>query len=509
MDPNHRLFDVLPPARRVWAIPDLALASVTSKDRMAVYASSDSLYRGAIFGRDSLEVAEDLLTVKPKLVHNILLTLGRLQGTKENGANEEEPGKIIHEYRNTNIDGEQIRGKQLEIFEQLSAKWGGNNQELAYYGSIDATPQFLRTLGMYCLQHGDAILDETVLQRNGETKTMREVAHAAVSWLTGKLAVSKSGLVEYRRINPRGISNQVWKDSEEFYVHENGQLANHDSPIASIEVQGLAYDGLLAAATFFPAKATFYTQAAEKLRDRTLELLWQEDRRYFALGIDFDNDDKLRVIETKTANPASLLDTAFFDGLQPGESERYISAIIRTMMSPDFLTNAGIRSRALSAGHLFKEWDYHGSFVTWPKETYDIAKGFRRQGFPLLARQLENRLLNLVIKNHEYPEFVYVDDWGQVLGGAPVIRKHGNARSVPGINKPERIQAWTVSAIMAIVNRRLKEKFSRTRKGSAQTWQTEYEKYILQRIPLVDRYLNPLTLRGRYPTFKYRLDNKG
>src|SRR5437868_2289161 len=81
--------------------PNLALRKVTSKTGKGVYASNDTLFKGAVFGRDSLEVAEDLITVKPKLVQHILMTLASLQGLHSHDVNEEEHGKIVHEYRTT------------------------------------------------------------------------------------------------------------------------------------------------------------------------------------------------------------------------------------------------------------------------------------------------------------------------------------------------------------------------------------------------------------------------
>jgi glycogen debranching enzyme len=98
----RRIIKQLPralPLPKVVIPPTQALRSVTSKNGLGVYASSDRLFRGAVFGRDSLEVAEDLLYIKPKLVEKILLTLASLQGETQNKDNEEEPGKIIHEYR--------------------------------------------------------------------------------------------------------------------------------------------------------------------------------------------------------------------------------------------------------------------------------------------------------------------------------------------------------------------------------------------------------------------------
>jgi glycogen debranching enzyme len=504
--PIKRLGKKIPIPRRTQALPLLALRTVTSKNGAGVYASSDTLFKGAIFGRDSLEVAEDLLRTKRRMVKQILLTLARLQGETSNDMREEEPGKIVHEYRSVIVDGKRIDDMSMRIFKELSHKWGGNKTEMAYYGSVDATPHYLRVLGAYCDMYGVSILDEKIVLRSGGVVTMRNVMENAAIWLLQQLKTSRSGLIEYQRRNPHGLENQVWKDSAEFYVHENKEMANHKGPIASIEVQGLAYDALKMLASFMPERADEFRDHAAVLRDRTIELLWQEDRRYFALGLDYSTSGKMRIIHTSTANPAALLDTEFFDDLNETDRHKYVKALVIKIMSDDFLTDAGIRSRALSAAHLIEFWDYHGSYVTWPKETYDIAKGLRRQGFPTLARELENRLLNVILKNREYPEFVYVDGWGRVLASSPSAHSHGETVLIDSINKPERIQAWTVAAVIAIISQRIGSKL---RKGSpAPTradWQIALEKKVLTHMPRVDRLLSPNALKARYPTYKYHL----
>lgn len=227
--------------------PALALRSVVSKSGLGVYASSDTLFRGAVFGRDSLVVAEDLMTIRPKLVKRILLTLASLQGLNHRGANEEEPGRIVHEYRTQVVDGRPLKGRPLEIFENLSRRWGGNDAVLIYYGSVDSTPHFIRALGEYCDFYGQRILTQSLQRRDGKTVTMLNVLDDALSWLEDKINHSRSGLLEYRVHNDEGIKNQVWKDSNEFYVHESGRSVNHSRPVASIEVQGLAFDALMAA----------------------------------------------------------------------------------------------------------------------------------------------------------------------------------------------------------------------------------------------------------------------
>jgi len=508
LKPTKLSMKSVPGQKEMHFLPIVALRSVTSKSGMGVYASSDWLFKGAVFGRDSLEVAEDLIKSRPGLVRKILLTLASLQGLKTNHLNEEEPGKIIHEYRTTILDGKPIDDTSQDIFDTLSEKWGGTDKELAYYGSIDSTPQFLRTLGMYCKDKGESFLKTKIKKRDGHMSTVLESAELATDWLVEKIKTSHSGLLEYERVNPQGIENQVWKDSKEFYVHESGELANHNAPISSIEVQGLAYDGLLSAAEFFPDRAETLRSLAENLRDKTIELLWLPDRKAFGLGTDFDQAGNLRIIKTETANPAALLDTKFFDKIEPEKRQQYLTAIIKNIMSPHFLTDAGIRSRALPAGHLIPYWDYHGSFVTWPKETYDIAKGLRRQGLPLLANQLENRLLNVYFKNRSYPEFIYVDGHGRVLSASKGSNTHGNFTFIDGINTPERIQAWTVSAIIAILNSRFNYKTLALKTPTREGWVKSLEREVLNTIPKVRLYLNPFSLAVRYPTYQYKINKQ-
>lgn len=480
-----------------------ALKSVISSTDKGVYASSGTLFKGAIFGRDSLEVAEDLMKINPKLVRHILITLASLQGLHSSNINEEDHGKIIHEYRNTLIDGKHLDSVSRKIFNELSSRWGGNNREMAYYGSIDATPQFIRVVGLYCQLVDNNIMDNPITRRDGKSVLFGQTVSNAIDWITKKLANSSSGLLEYHSRNPKGIENQVWKDSREFYVHKNGQLANRHQPIASIEVQGLAYDALIYGARLFPMRAKELIKHAKKLQKRTFDLLWLKDEQYFALGLDYSPKGLIRPIKTITANPAELLNTCLFDNLPRIKSKKYICQIVRQIMNTDFLTDGGVRSRSLKESKLIKFWDYHGSFTSWPKETYDIAKGLRRQGFLRLAEQLENRILNVVHKSHSYPEFIYVNESGKVMIGDPTTKTHGELSLIKSTNKPETIQAWTVASIVDIDYTR-KHHANMPIKHQKQ-WQKRLENQILSDIPDIQPIQNPEQLDALYPDYQYKL----
>jgi len=60
-----------------------------------------SIYAGALFGRDSLLMALDLLEDFPRVAECTLLKLGQLQGTRVAQRSEGEPGRILHEHRFT------------------------------------------------------------------------------------------------------------------------------------------------------------------------------------------------------------------------------------------------------------------------------------------------------------------------------------------------------------------------------------------------------------------------
>lgn len=488
--------------------PSQALKTVTSKEKMGVYASSDTLFKGAIFGRDSLEVAEDLLRIKPKLVENILLTLAALQGEARNDVNEEEPGKIVHEYRRKVVDKKPISGRSLEIFDQLSGHWGGDGQTLAYYGSVDATPHFLRVLGGYTQLYGQEILLNQIKLRSGDRITLALAAERALDWLLEKLQASKSGFLEYKRRNPSGLLNQVWKDSDEFYVHTTGEPVNHGQPISSIEVQAIAFDALKHASVIFEKRAPELERVAASLQEKALQIFWNSENEYFALGTDFGKSGTLRIIDTITANPAETLESGLFDGIAPAEKEKYIGGIVKMIMSEEFLTDAGIRSRGLSESRLVEFWDYHGSFTTWPKETGDIARGLRWQGFDRLSLELENRLLNTVKALRAYSEFIYVDRRGRVLGAAATPHHHAQRLIVDSSNDPEKIQAWTVSAVMNIQFNRSRASllsYRRQKLSAYGRWQDALEKDVLQHLPLMPLFKSSKELYARYPAYPYKV----
>src|SRR5205085_443403 len=86
-------------------------------------------------------------------------------------------------------------------------------------------------------------------------------------------------------VGTRRIPYQAWKDSGTSYLHADGSLAYYDQPIASVEVQGYAYDALLAAAQLLPDRAEQCRQLASRLRQSLLEGFWMPRSSYFAMAL--------------------------------------------------------------------------------------------------------------------------------------------------------------------------------------------------------------------------------
>jgi len=434
------------------------MALIRAPKGYGVYASTGPNYQFAIFGRDSVTVAEDLLEANAALSKEILLSLARLQGTSFNSEREEEVGKIHHEYRRTRFNGEEVTDTAKHVLAMLSPNWGGTGDELRYYGTVDATPLFVRAVCHYCDRYGADLLDERVTTHDGHETTMRECVRAGARWIADKVRASQWQLLEFKRLNPRGLPYQAWKDSDHAYLHLDGTAANADGGIASVEVQGYAYDALIGAATQLATseeESQAWRTLAAAVQQQVVERLWMPGERYFAMGCDRDEQGAMRQIATLTSNAGALLNSRLLLDLPEDSRRQYVEPIVGRLMEHEFLTDAGIRLRSLQHADLMPFADYHGSLVTWPCETHAVACGLQLHGYIHEAAELENRLLRAVFRAGEFYEFFLVNRDGKVKyhyrsehPDEPQFHTFGAA------NTPEPGQAWTISAILRIVNER-------------------------------------------------------
>ncbi len=298
----------------------------------------------APFGRDSLITALQVLPFEPEIARGTLRFLARFQGRTHDDFTDQQPGKILHEYRR----GELANCREI-VF-------------VPYYGSVDATPLFVLLLAEYLRWTGD---EEFV-------RGLWPVLDRALGWIRGEgTEGAADGYLRYRRRSARGLDNQGWKDAQDAVMHASGALAV--PPIALIEAQGYKYAALLAAAEIAETVGRAEVGAplredARRFADRVERDFWLESEGYYALALD-GQGQPCRVV---TSNPGHCL----WVGLpRPARA----GAVTNRLMAADVFSGWGLRT--LAAGErLYNPMSYHNGSV-WPHDTAIAAVGMRRYGF--------------------------------------------------------------------------------------------------------------------------------
>lgn len=390
-----------------------------------------------LFGRDSLLITDLLKTRRPHLRENVVIALATVQGSKFDDLSEEEPGRIPHEVRGP----DDPRGKELIE----SGNW-----RFPYYGSVDATLIWLRALGAIAIDN-PAFLDKEVA---GVTLSKR--ALAATNWIMTRLQ-TPSGLIESKRRNPRGIENQVWKDSGDSYMHADGTLAAGDST-ASIETVAETYDALLAAARIHQSLPTsewaFSPQelaaTAQDLRSKLFELMWLGDR--FALGTERDSTGNQRAFDSQASNQGRLLDSRILFG---DEFAQYRVAIAGAITDPGLLSQVGLRT--LSSSHVsYRPGGYHTGSA-WPMDGVFSARGLAAHGFRKESELIGTRIRRAIESIGGYPEYFRGDAPANGLITTvvtKVIREDvaGEKSMNQIVQPPQILMGWTVGAYAWLVD---------------------------------------------------------
>jgi glycogen debranching enzyme len=318
---------------RAWA--DLGMLTTRTPHGRIAYAGIPWFV--APFGRDSLITALQHLPFDPDLARGTLRFLAAHQGRRDDEFTDQNPGKILHEYRH----GEMAACREI-VF-------------IPYYGSVDATPLFLMLVAEYLRWTGDHhLLDE-----------LEPAIEAALGW------IERSEYVTYASRSARGLVNQGWKDSHDAIMHEDGELAA--GPITLVEVQGYKYAALRGAADVLEARgragsARERRASAARLRERFLRDFWLEDEGYCALALDGDGAP-CRVI---SSNPAHALWT----GLIPADRA---DRVAKRLLGRELFTGWGVRTLGARMRR-YNPMSYHNGSV-WPHDTAIAAAGLRRCGF--------------------------------------------------------------------------------------------------------------------------------
>jgi glycogen debranching enzyme len=384
----------------------------------------------------------------------------------------EEKGKIHHEAGPVDID-------RLGLVKKWQEKDDRGSDMLVYFGSVDATPLYVRLVSEYIKeikrQDGSPeaaykfLLSKVPNFRGGQLSVAESLIEAS-AWIQRHLQKSELGFIEYCRLpgQEQGIPNQVWKDSLTSYVHTDGELANTKAPIASIEVQALTYDALIGTADLFETDAVLassaqvttqqikaWRQEGDELRQRLLKHFWLAPKQRFAQAIDRNpRNGEFRPIETASSNELHLLNSRLFDDMDEVSKKPYIQSLVYQALSGDFLTDIGIRCRAKSQHHLINFTDYHGSWAVWPWESHWIALGLRHQGLAKLADQIDIRVMNSFIISGQYAEFYLVNPesglaYYRFVALEPEVDSTGH-EAVVATNIPDTPQTWSAAAAIDI-----------------------------------------------------------
>jgi glycogen debranching enzyme len=322
----------------------------------------------ALFGRDSLISAFEMLAFQPALARSTLRILARYQGTRHDDFQEEDLGKILHELR---------VGERANLHEV---------PQIPYYGTIDATPLFLLLLGEYVRWTADMALFQE----------LREHVERALDWIAISLEHSQSGFLEYGTKSEKGLTNQGWKDSDNSIVNNDGSLAR--PPIAMVEVQGYIYAAWRAMAVLFQEcddtdRTHQLEQQARDLQQRFEQAYWMEDEQFYALALQRDSKPATAI----ASNPGQLL----FTGIIPAN---HAKAIASRLMSKDMDTGWGVRT--LSAEEkAYNPLDYQVGAV-WPHDNAMIALGLRRYGLIQAMNQIFTGIFDAAshFRHHRLPE---------------------------------------------------------------------------------------------------------
>ena len=351
----------------------------------------------ALFGRDSLICALQVLPARPEVAAATLRALAALQGRADDPDTDEEPGKILHEHR-------------PQAPEWLIARdWPVRDGALLYYGSADSTLWFLVVLA--------AVGDQALAAE------LEPAWRAAGDWLESALQRG-GGLVRYGpRNRPGGLAQQGWRDASatpEGRDQGSGILRPDGSfprpPQADADVQAVAYTALRALTELSGEEA--WTRRAEALAVRL--------ERDFGPGVMALEGDDLAI-----PGPGSQLGWLLWSGAFSGECR---DAIAERLCEPDVLTAYGLRTLS-STSPVFAPQAYHRGAV-WPFDSWLGWSGLRAAGRLDEAERVRSGVLAALDRLGLAPELY-------------AVTASGELEPAPAAN---RVQAWTVGARWALEN---------------------------------------------------------
>jgi glycogen debranching enzyme len=296
----------------------------------------------ALFGRDSLITAMETLPYEEHVAADTLRLLASHQGRRLDDERDEQPGKIPHELR---------VGERAKLQEPPPTP---------YYGTVDATPLFLVTLGEYFRWTGDLSL----------FRDLRVNVDRALMWLDRYADSDGDGLVDYQAQARTGFRNQGWKDSDNCIVDARGRLAT--PPVALVEVQGYVYRAFRETASLLracgeEAPATELESKARTLKRRVHDAYWSRRRRFLAMAVERAG----RQADAIASNPGQALWTDVV-------ADDHVGPVVAKLLGRSMFSGWGVRTLAADEP-AYNPIDYQVGAV-WPHDNALIMAGLKHHG---------------------------------------------------------------------------------------------------------------------------------
>lgn len=367
-----------------------------------VFVGAGTPWYLTLFGRDSLWAARLTLPFGTDLARGTLRTLARRQGTVDDVATAQAPGKILHEVRRTAFGPE-----------------GGMVLPTVYYGTVDATPLWV------CLLHdawrwglGDDVVRE-----------LAPALRAALGWMQRAATESPDGLLRYLDESGTGLANQGWKDSGDSMRDAMGAIAA--GPIALVETQAYAVEAALGAADLLESvlgeDGGPWRRWAADLATRVRERFWVDSGTGALLAMALDGSGC--PVDGLGSNIGHVLGTGTL-------TEAETARVARSLSGPGLLGPLGI-STLDRANPAFNPIGYHTGSV-WTHDTAIGALGLARTGHTAAAAAITRSLVDVAAATGYR--------WPELYGAEPVL---GRPAPYPASCRP---QAWAAASAGALVS---------------------------------------------------------
>jgi len=317
-----------------------------------------------LFGRDSLTVSYQNMTVSAGFARGALKRLAEHQAKERDDWRDAQPGKIMHE----------IRFGELAHFHQIPFT--------PYYGTADATILYLIVLSEAYRWTGDVNL----------LKEYREVAEGCLRWVDHFGDLDGDGFQEYKTFSSLGYNNLSWKDAEKAVVYADGTPVKQ--PKALCELQGYVYDAKLRMAEAFSAlgddaRAQTLVHQAEELKQKFNQVFWMQDEGCYAYGLDPDK----KQITSIASNPGQCL----WSGIADQDKARRTA---RRLLQEDMWSGWGIRTIS-SQNPAYNPYLYQLGSI-WPQDNGIIAAGMKRYGLVKEAQQVIRGIFDAIERFDAY-----------------------------------------------------------------------------------------------------------